>query len=448
MDLNLVDSDRVIQGATEQDILACVESEGCAVLKSDSETYVQYMRVEPPDGYVLEYQQGSLREHYEVADGLVTRDQVRSAFLKFLRGDPSLQTDFRWEKDDSLLPPQQVPEQPAPIPPVPAGPPVTSPRAGWFRYLFWTAFLGIAVLAVYREAFLLVAVLILFLGLTIHEGGHLLAAKLVGIPIKRFRLGLGPRLCHFTWGSTQYELHLFLVLGFVEEAGPPPASELVSRPRRLVYYCGGVVCNFLATVFLFWVGLLFFDRREEAEGSPGRAALIATQRATEVSWFIIQLLPQALLNSLNPGDLNEGGSLTNLSRLMSPQVDSSPSPPEVSDPPAASNPQTKPPQVNSAPAPAPAPASSPPPSFQPGFWMSFCLLLGLFNLVMCCLNLFPIPPLDGYRGLRVLVEMILRRNLSDRYLWPLLLLGFLLVFLLLLTEIYRMIRDLIVTAFS
>jgi hypothetical protein len=48
--------------------------------------------------YNLEYQDGSLVKHYRATDKLMTLDQVLSAFLKYMRGDPSWRTDFGWEK--------------------------------------------------------------------------------------------------------------------------------------------------------------------------------------------------------------------------------------------------------------------------------------------------------------------------------------------------------------
>jgi regulator of sigma E protease len=49
-----------------------------------------------------------------------------------------------------------------------------------------------------------VIVLVVGLLIAIHECGHLLAAKLCGIPVKRFSVGFGPRVLEFKRGATSY----------------------------------------------------------------------------------------------------------------------------------------------------------------------------------------------------------------------------------------------------
>ena len=58
----------------------------------------------------------------------------------------------------------------------------------------------------------------------IHECGHLLAAKVCRIPVKRFSIGFGPRLLEFQHGETSYRLGWIPIGGYV-----PPAIELVGR---------------------------------------------------------------------------------------------------------------------------------------------------------------------------------------------------------------------------
>jgi hypothetical protein len=100
MDLTL--SDRTIHRVGESDILAWAESENCYGILSpieDQMTYIQCAKQEE-QMYHLEYQDGSPDKHYRAADEQITLDRVQSAFGKFLRGDASWRTDFRWEKMD------------------------------------------------------------------------------------------------------------------------------------------------------------------------------------------------------------------------------------------------------------------------------------------------------------------------------------------------------------
>ena len=55
---------------------------------------------------------------------------------------------------------------------------------------------------------LLLAVLILGVIILIHEFGHFLLAKLCGIGVLEFSLGMGPRLLSFQKGETRYSIKL------------------------------------------------------------------------------------------------------------------------------------------------------------------------------------------------------------------------------------------------
>src|SRR2546421_5245750 len=95
------ESGRVIEVATEDDILAYLEGEEFAILSRDTDTYIQCAEQrEPPYDFVLEYQDGSIDRHYQAINEPITLDRVISAFLKYLRGDESWWSDFRWEKMD------------------------------------------------------------------------------------------------------------------------------------------------------------------------------------------------------------------------------------------------------------------------------------------------------------------------------------------------------------
>jgi hypothetical protein len=100
MELEL-ESGQIIRQVSEDDILDSIEGEQFAILSLDPGTYIQCAeQQEPPFEYILEYQDGSIDEHYRAADEPITLDQVVATFLKYLRGDPSWRYDFQWEKMD------------------------------------------------------------------------------------------------------------------------------------------------------------------------------------------------------------------------------------------------------------------------------------------------------------------------------------------------------------
>ncbi len=74
---------------------------------------------------------------------------------------------------------------------------------------------------------------ILFL-VGIHEGGHFLAAKLLGIAVEEFALGFGPPLWTRKRGETRYSLRIFPLGGFVRLAGEAEATTEV--PFARTYY--------------------------------------------------------------------------------------------------------------------------------------------------------------------------------------------------------------------
>jgi hypothetical protein len=98
MELTL-ESGSVIADVTEEDILSSIEGEDFTILAADANTYIQCAeQTEPPYEYILEYQDGSLEEHYEAVDGPITLERVIAAFLKYLRRDESWRSDFEWDK--------------------------------------------------------------------------------------------------------------------------------------------------------------------------------------------------------------------------------------------------------------------------------------------------------------------------------------------------------------
>lgn len=60
----------------------------------------------------------------------------------------------------------------------------------------------------------------------VHELGHFLAAKRLGIKVDRFSIGFGPRLLGFKRGDTEYWISWFPIFGgYVKMAGENPAEE-------------------------------------------------------------------------------------------------------------------------------------------------------------------------------------------------------------------------------
>lgn len=60
----------------------------------------------------------------------------------------------------------------------------------------------------------------------VHEFGHFIVAKSLGVKVLKFSVGFGPRLLGFTKGETEYRLSLLPLGGYVRMAGDVPGEEL------------------------------------------------------------------------------------------------------------------------------------------------------------------------------------------------------------------------------
>ncbi len=126
----------------------------------------------------------------------------------------------------------------------------------------------------------------------IHELGHYLVAKALGIRVEVFSLGFGTRLFGFRRGDTDYRISLIPLGGYVKMAGDNPDEELsgspeefLSRPKhhRFAVAIAGPLMNLgLALALLavnFMAGVTMLSYQQEApvlgavvEGSSVEAA--------------------------------------------------------------------------------------------------------------------------------------------------------------------------------
>ena len=102
-----------------------------------------------------------------------------------------------------------------------------------------------------------VAVLVFGLLIFIHELGHFTVAKLSGMRVNEFAIGMGPVLWRSRRGETQYALRLLPIGGFVavegedEDSSDPRAYCNVRLWKRILFVCAGALMNLLLGFALF-----------------------------------------------------------------------------------------------------------------------------------------------------------------------------------------------------
>lgn len=127
---------------------------------------------------------------------------------------------------------------------------------------------------------ILYAVLVFCLLIFVHELGHFITAKSVGIRVNEFALGMGPALLHFVRGDTEYSLRAFPIGGYVkmegedEDSDDPKAFNRKKTWQKALVVVAGSLMNLLTTVVLVAILALVLGTATTIIGdiSPGYPA--------------------------------------------------------------------------------------------------------------------------------------------------------------------------------
>ena len=114
---------------------------------------------------------------------------------------------------------------------------------------------------------ILIFVIVLIVLIVSHEFGHFITAKLSGIGVEEFGLGLPPRIKGYMWRGTLYSINWLPFGGFVRIVGEDgDASSLpqyegkrfTDKPRSVqaLVVVAGIVCNILLAYVLIYFGLV------------------------------------------------------------------------------------------------------------------------------------------------------------------------------------------------
>ncbi len=104
------------------------------------------------------------------------------------------------------------------------------------------------------------AILIFCILIFVHELGHFIAAKLLGIRVHEFAIGMGPKLWSRQKGETKYSIRLLPIGGFCALEGEDQSSTdekaLSNKPAwvKLIVMAAGAFMNvLLGLLLLFWL---------------------------------------------------------------------------------------------------------------------------------------------------------------------------------------------------
>lgn len=82
---------------------------------------------------------------------------------------------------------------------------------------------------------LLSAIILLGIIIFVHELGHFLFAKLMGVRVLKFSLGFGPKLIGKQYGDTEYRISAVPLGGYVKMLGETPGEELSDEEKPFAY---------------------------------------------------------------------------------------------------------------------------------------------------------------------------------------------------------------------
>ncbi|WP_200800500.1 RIP metalloprotease RseP [Proteiniborus sp. DW1] len=100
-------------------------------------------------------------------------------------------------------------------------------------------------------------IFVFFIVVVFHEFGHFIIAKISGIKVHEFAIGMGPRLFKINKGDTDYSLRLLPIGGYVKMEGEDEHSDdeksFSKKPIgvRMAVIAAGAIMNFVLAIIVF-----------------------------------------------------------------------------------------------------------------------------------------------------------------------------------------------------
>ncbi len=295
----------------------------------------------------------------------------------------------------------------------------------------------------------IVAMLVFTLIVVVHEGGHFLAARMSGIKVEEFAVGMGPLVAGKKKGETLFSLRAFPIGGFCkmmgedEENKDPRAFNNKPVASRMAAIAAGPALNLILAVLLFSLvitpvaapivgqatkdkpaakaGITTGDTIVEINGTPiekwdqirsniskhqgaevsillenkgvTRTVKVTPEKTTEPNQFVIGIVPTTKITgfSLTQGVKTTAFITDAMFQVLGKLITGKASSQDVSGPIGIVK------ELNDA--------------AKTGIWQVI-FLTALISLNLAIFNLLPIPALDGGRLIFLLLELIRRKPIA------------------------------------
>jgi regulator of sigma E protease len=130
----------------------------------------------------------------------------------------------------------------------------------------------------------------------IHELGHFLLAKKLGVGVITFSLGFGPKLIGRKIGETQYQISAIPLGGYVKLIGEDRGEEVKEEDRarsfsfqpiwkRILIICAGPLFNIFLTLVIYWFSFGIFGIPQEPLPLPPKIGGLSSGLPAEKAGF-------------------------------------------------------------------------------------------------------------------------------------------------------------------
>ena len=127
--------------------------------------------------------------------------------------------------------------------------------------------------------YIILAILAFGVLIFVHELGHFTLAKINGVKVEEFSIGMGPKILSKQYKETKYSLGILPIGGYVkmlgeeEESDDPDSFSSKSPLRRITIIVAGVIMNYILAICIFTgyinnFGYMKINAMDVAEGSP------------------------------------------------------------------------------------------------------------------------------------------------------------------------------------